>query len=82
MLEYGLKDVHDIGFLGEGCGGDAEEALELLQGDGDGRSRHEPHDRGVGQVIDDEAEPAGRSKANHTNSTRLIVQYQISCTTN
>jgi hypothetical protein len=55
--ENGLEDGDDVGVPGEGGGGDAEEALELLQADGDGGAGHEAHDRGVRQVLDDEAQP-------------------------
>ena len=57
MQEYGTQDGHDVGLLREGSSRYTEEAFELLEGDGDGRTRHEPHDGRVREIIDDEAKP-------------------------
>ena len=57
MQEDRTQDGHDVGLLREGSSRDTEEAFELLEGDGDGRTRHEPHDGRVRQIIDDEAKP-------------------------
>lgn len=54
--EDGLGDGDDVGAVGEA--GEAEQALELLQPDDDGRAAHEPHDGRVRQEVHQEPQPA------------------------
>lgn len=55
MVEDGCHDGDDAHLGGEVD--DAQQRLELLQRHDDGGAGHEPHQRRLGQEVDDEAEP-------------------------
>ena len=57
MQEYWTQDGHNVCVLREGSSRYTKEAFKLLQSNGDGRARHEPHDGRVRQIVDDEAKP-------------------------